>query len=134
LEGWQRYNCTTLRGHTSRVYCVALLPKSRVISGSHDGTLKVWDMSTGAYLRTLSGHIPRSVRCVAVLPNDSILSGHILCTLKVWNVSSGECLRTMSSYNEHAGGRPVDCVAVLPDGNIVLGSGNELRVWDVSSG
>ena len=40
----------------AQVNCVAVLPHGRVVSGSRDNTLKVWDPSTGACLQTLCGH------------------------------------------------------------------------------
>ena len=35
----------TLRGHTDRIHCVTLLPNGQFVSGSDDGTLKIWDPS-----------------------------------------------------------------------------------------
>ena len=37
----------TLKGHSGRVYSVALSPdRKRIVSGSFDKTLKVWDLSS----------------------------------------------------------------------------------------
>ena len=63
-----RYRCVaTLSGHlqlrgNERVNCVAALPDGRVVSGSDDRTLKVWDVSSERCLHTLSGHTSRA-RC-----------------------------------------------------------------------
>ena len=43
----------TLRGHRSSVLCVAALPRDRIVSGSRDKTLKVWDVKHGLCLQTL---------------------------------------------------------------------------------
>ena len=44
----------TLEGHAGRVHGVALTPDGqRAVSASNDRTLKVWDLATGAVLRTL---------------------------------------------------------------------------------
>ena len=69
-----RYRCAaTLTGHTFdarrrrpveqspskqrvQVLCAAALSDGRVVSGSNDRTLKVWDASTSECLRTLTGH------------------------------------------------------------------------------
>ena len=88
----------------AQVSCVAALSNGRVVSGSGDWTLKVWDVSSGECLRTLTGHTrgarrrrpvaPRGrslldaataqVYSVAVLPHGRIVSGSYDHTLKVW--------------------------------------------------
>ena len=45
----------TLTGHTDDVNCVAELSDGRIISGSRDQTLKIWDSSSGACVATLAG-------------------------------------------------------------------------------
>ena len=44
----------TLAGHASNVFCVAAAPDGRVITGSHDSTIKVW--RDGACERTIQTH------------------------------------------------------------------------------
>ena len=54
----------TFTGHTSVVSAVAVLPDGRVVSGSWDTTLRVWDLETGE-CKELTGHTG-SVVAVAV--------------------------------------------------------------------
>ena len=50
---------------SSQVNCVAVFPDGRrVVSGSGDKTLKVWDIATGECVATLEGH-SNTVRCAA---------------------------------------------------------------------
>ena len=83
-----RYRCVaTLRGHTTnaracvlsnkaseqsgaQVRCVAALPNGRVVSGSWDNTLKVWDVLRGRLVRTLRGHVDSARRRRPVEPRD----------------------------------------------------------------
>ena len=94
-----------------------------------DHTLKVWDVSSGRCLRTLSGHTngarrrrpveprvdcsstPRraQVRCVAVQSNGRVVSGSDDGTLKVWvdyaKMARLVALRRLRGMNVKTAGR-----------------------------
>ena len=66
--------------------CVAPLDGGRLVSGSYDKTLIVWEAGDdGAFaaVQTLSGHTSY-VRCVAQLDDRRLASGSEDNTLKVW--------------------------------------------------
>ncbi|KAG6327598.1 hypothetical protein ID866_11491 [Astraeus odoratus] len=75
-----------LEGHTALVISIAFLSYGKlIISGSLDGTIRVWDIETGQQIGDpFVGHA-KLVTSVAFSPNGKlILSGssdHILC---VW--------------------------------------------------
>ena len=60
----------------------------RVVSGSEDKTLKLWDASTGNCLATWKGHSDY-VNSVAVFPaGDRVVSGSDDKTLRLWGAAS----------------------------------------------
>ena len=107
----------TLAGHTDEVSAVSVTPDGRrAVSGSHDKTLKVWDLETGRELRTLEGHAG-SVSAVSVTPDGRrAVSGSHDKTLKVWDLEKGE---EIASFSEEAG---IVAIALGPGGkNLVAG-------------
>lgn len=72
----------SLAGHTSTIRCVKVLDGRPIaISGSRDGTLRVWDIHRGKCLRTLRGH-EESVRCIEIAGNK-VVSGSYDNTARV---------------------------------------------------
>jgi len=140
LRGWEWYrlqhiadqSSMTLRGHSDKVHGIAVSPDGkRIVSGSDDNTIKVWDATTGAELMTLRGH-DGGVRSVAFSPDGKrIVSGSGDNTIKVWDAANGEELMTLRG---HEG--PVRGLAFSPDGErIVSGSGDKtIKVWNAVNG
>jgi WD40 repeat protein len=122
----------TFEGHTNRVWAVTVLPDGqRALSGSLDGTVKLWDLATGAVLQTFAGHT-HAVTAVTILADGQrAVSGSADCTLKLWDLGSGAVLQTFEGHTQW-----VRALTVLSDQRRVL-SGSEdrtLRMWDIESG
>lgn len=68
----------------------------RVVSGSRDATLRVWDINGGACLHVLVGHLA-AVRCVQY-DGKLVVSGAYDYMVKVWNPELEECLHTLQGH------------------------------------
>jgi len=122
----------TLEGHSESVRAVAVTPDGeRLISGSDDKTLKVWNLHRGELEQTFSGHSDWVI-AVAVTPDgERVISGSGDTTLKVWNLHRGELEQTFSGHSSY-----VRAVAVTPDGERVISGShdNTLKVWNLHRG
>ena len=123
-----------LQGHDDQVNSVAFSPdRSKIVSGSFDHTIRVWDASTGIeILPPLRGH-EYSVTSVAFSPDGSkIISGSFDKTIRVWDASTGiEILPPLRGHNGE-----VHCVVFSPDGSKIISGSYDMniRVWDTSTG
>ena len=122
----------TLRKHTGEVRSVAFsVSGKRIVSGSADQTVKVWDALTGRETLTLKGHTG-AVNSVAFSADESrIVSGSEDQTVKVWDALTGQETLTLKGHTSW-----VYSVGFSADGKrIVSGSGDKtVKVWDALTG
>ena len=91
----------TLKDHKDSVNAVAVTPDgTKVISGSSDNTLKVWDLSSRKVIDTFTGHRD-SVNAIAVTPDGTkVISGSSDNTLRVWDLSNGDVIAKFTGDSE----------------------------------
>ena len=97
-----------LRGHKKWVLSVAYSPDGRrIVTGSDDQTVRVWDAEGGVEMACLRGH-PGGVESVAYSPDGRriIISsrwpviGSSDSTVRVWDAESGECLEMIQGSDD----------------------------------
>ncbi|EJU01348.1 WD40 repeat-like protein [Dacryopinax primogenitus] len=117
-----------LMGHQSLVYCVKF-DRDRIISGSRDRTIRVWNTHTGQLISTLRGH-DGSVLCLKFDGKSSFLvSGSSDGSILIWDLEKGIILHRIMKAHE-GGVLTLD----FDDQRIVSGGrDNTVRVWDRQS-
>ncbi|QRV96697.1 WD40 repeat-like protein [Ceratobasidium sp. AG-Ba] len=105
----------------------------RVVSGSHDRSVRIWDADTGAPIgKLLEGHSD-SVWSVAYSPDGRrIVSGSDDETVRIWDADTGAPIGEPLEGHSFS----VLSVAYSPDGRrIVSGSIDKtVRIWDAGTG
>ncbi|CAG7853599.1 Nuclear distribution protein PAC1 {ECO:0000255/HAMAP-Rule:MF_03141} AltName: Full=Lissencephaly-1 homolog {ECO:0000255/HAMAP-Rule:MF_03141}; Short=LIS-1 {ECO:0000255/HAMAP-Rule:MF_03141}; AltName: Full=nudF homolog {ECO:0000255/HAMAP-Rule:MF_03141} [Serendipita indica DSM 11827] len=116
-----------LQGHQHQVRAVAFSPDgSRIVSGSADMKIRLWDAETGQPLgEPLRGH-QDWVTAVAFSPDGSrIVSGSGDKTLRLWDAETGQPLGEPLRGHQDS----VTAVAFSPDGSRIT-----IRLWDAETG
>lgn len=118
---------STISGHSDCIYAAAFSADGKTLAtASYDKLIKIWNVETGAEVRTLKDHID-AVYALAFTPDGKrLISGAADRTIKIWNPETGERLFTM--------GEPADAInslAISPDGRLVTAGGADksVRVW-----
>jgi len=140
LRGWEWYRIShisdqsraTLRGHDDWVGSIAIRPDgNHIISGSGDGTIKVWDAENSDELMTLRGHSDW-ISSLGYCPDGKrIISASQDKTIKVWDAATGAELLSLAGHEA-----PFLSAVFSPDGErIVSGSMDKtIKIWDAANG
>ncbi|CAJ0960942.1 unnamed protein product, partial [Mesorhabditis belari] len=99
-----------------------------LVSGSIDGTLRVWDVVDGKCLQIW---VVGAGVCFVEFDGERVVSGGHDFTIKVWNVHAKEYLHTLTGHTE-----PLDSLLFEPERDLVVSGSNDgtIRVWDVQRG
>lgn len=73
----------TLTGHTNKVLTGKFLGVMKIVTGSYDRTLKIWDLMQKACIKTLFAG--SSCNDLVTLDSQSIISGHLDRKIRFWD-------------------------------------------------
>eukprot|EP00035_Acanthoeca_spectabilis_P003089 m.91198 g.91198 ORF g.91198 m.91198 type:complete len:273 (-) comp11924_c0_seq1:2049-2867(-) len=105
------------QGHTRRVHTL-LLADNTLYSASTDGTLRVWDMSNGAQMRSMV--VPTDVHAIAVSPGRIYSATE--SAIQVWGTDS-------ALIHELANTAIKNGLAVIGPGVLVAAERERLVIW-----
>src|SRR6185312_11267764 len=96
------------------------------LSGSWDGTMRLWSASTGKLLQTFAAQ--NQVYSVAFSPDGGRLLSGSGASIKLWDVSTGSLVHTFRGYAHQ-----ISSAAFSPDGTrMVAGTtGKAIQLWNI---
>jgi WD40 repeat protein len=127
----------TARPAGGQVWSVAFSHDGKLlISGHDDGIARLWDVSTGALIGTLTGHSAKVLN-VAFSPDDRlVVTSSADGTARLWNTTSQKPVDPpLGPGSERRAAAEVWTASFSADGKtVVTGSADgAVRLWDVSS-
>jgi WD40 repeat protein len=123
-------NPTVLEGHTDRVSAVAWLDKDRLVTGSFDKTLKIWNVAEAKAERTIAAHQDHVLAVAA--HGEWIASGGKDRNVKLWNANADQPAKDVAAH-----GKAVYSIAIDSSGKLLASCGEDdgrILLWDLAAG
>ena len=99
-------HCCVYSGHSDSVICLEGT-EGRLISGSVDGSIRVWSVQQPVCEAVLEGHTDW-VRCINARGNI-IISGSDDKAIRFWDIETGACIKVLLTHNS------VNCLHMFAD-------------------
>ena len=118
--------------HTGPILSLVYTPDgSGLVTGSGDGTLRLWNVASASCRLVLLGH-DGQVRSVVMSPDGmTVASGSDDGTVRLWDTATGSELHVLQGHDG-----PVRSVVMSPDGMTVASGSDDgtVRLWDTATG
>ena len=90
------------------IYLITLLSRSldfspdstKLLTGSDDGHMKLYDISNASLLGSMSGHVSWVISVSFSPDNEHLVSGSSDGCVKGWEVSSRQCTHTFKEHQD----------------------------------
>ncbi|KAI4786176.1 WD40 repeat-like protein, partial [Aureobasidium sp. EXF-8845] len=94
------------RAHHRHVVTCLLFDSDKILTGSDDTNINVYDTRTGALRRKLEGH--EGGVWALQYEGDTLVSGSTDRSVRIWDIPSGKCLQTFQGHTS-----TVRCLVIL---------------------
>ncbi|MDF2940559.1 MAG: hypothetical protein K0R66_1201, partial [Gammaproteobacteria bacterium] len=115
-----------LSGHSHVIDSLAVLGDGRLVSGSSDKTIKLWDLKTGKRVTIPTGNYISAIADLGDGRLASSVSFEGSRAIKIWDLETRNCLMTLSCTDTGP-------LAVLKDGRLASASRELIQLWNLKT-
>ena len=136
LDMWEPDSKTIIRtfvGHTDVVSSVSFSPvtKNQMLTSSWDGTIRIWDITTGLMLKKFKGH-QGAVHTAIYSPDGKyIISGGDDRVIRIWDINGSKQVKALEGHQAE-----VSSLAISKDGKYLVSVSLDdvIKLWDLEKG
>src|SRR3990170_8797570 len=140
LVGYNDFTIKLIKKNLPNNYDTSIFPKElleelfkpeyRIVSGSSDNSIKIWNAETGELIRTLLGHTNSVWSVCFSSDNKQIVSGSCDRSIKIWNAETGELIRTLLGHTA-----TVTSVCFSSNNKQIISGGcdNSIKTWNAET-
>ena len=131
LKFWNLQNGEMVQTIRCRIMVFAVTPDcNKVISGSPDGMVNLWNIKTGKKIGAFSGH-SMEVDFVAIAPNGNNAISFSQDAIKVWDIQAGQSANALTAHE----GWVNDIVVTSDNSKAISASWDRtIKIWDMLNG
>lgn len=119
----------TLTGHTGKVLSAKFFSadSSKIVSGSHDRTLKIWDLRSKVCTKTIFAGSSCNDLVTSDIAGTKIISGHFDKKVRFWDIGCDQAVNEIQLHGK------VTSLDLSPDSNFLLACSRDdsLKVIDI---
>lgn len=122
---------TVLAGHSNDIKSVSWSTDGKkIITASHDGTAKIWEVETGQALQTLSGHTGQLTGAIFSKDGKTALTVSMDRSARLWDIETGGEIKAFE-HDEVVGSG-----ALSSDGRLLIAGlwNGDAAIWDTETG
>ncbi len=119
-------------GHTKALSTLAISSNQKqLLSGSEDGTMRLWDVNSGKELISYSGHFGAIQQATFFHSDERILSIAEQNTAKIWDTKKGTVLFELIGHEDN-----IKKFVISPDEKIIITTSEDgaINAWDAATG